>query len=98
MKLKKMLAVSAVGLLSVGFLAACGKSDKKASDTDKKVTTVTIAQTADSKPYAYKDGDNLTGFDIEVLKAVDKNLPDYKFDFKIVTDESRSERRVGKEC
>ena len=88
MKLKKMLAVTAVGLLSVGFLAACGKSDKKASDTDKKVTTVTIAQTADSKPYAYKDGDNLTGFDIEVLKAVDKNLPDYKFDFKIVTDES----------
>ena len=64
MKLKKMLAVTAVGLLSVGFLAACGKSDKKASDTDKKVTTVTIAQTADSKPYAYKDGDNLTGFDI----------------------------------
>src|SRR5574337_1229020 len=88
MKLKKILAVSAVGLLSVGFLAACGKSDKKASDTDKKVTTVTIAQTADSKPYAYKDGDNLTGFDIEVLKAVDKNLPDYKFDFKTVTDES----------
>ena len=29
MKFKKMLAVTAVGLLSVGFLAACGKSDKK---------------------------------------------------------------------
>lgn len=87
-KYKKIVAVAAVGLLSVGVLAACGKSDKKAGDTAKKVTTVTVAQTADSKPYAYKEGDKLTGFDIEVLRAIDKKLPDYKFDFKIVTDEA----------
>lgn len=87
-KYKKIVAVAAVGLLSVGVLAACGKSDKKAADTAKKVTTVTVAQTADSKPYAYKEGDKLTGFDIEVLRAIDKKLPDYKFDFKTVTDEA----------
>lgn len=87
-KYKKIVAVAAVGLLSAGVLAACGKSDKKAGDTAKKVTTVTVAQTADSKPYAYKEGDKLTGFDIEVLRAIDKKLPDYKFDFKIVTDEA----------
>lgn len=87
-KYKKIVAVAAVGLLSVGVLAACGKSDKKAGDTAKKVTTVTVAQTADSKPYAYKEGDKLTGFDIEVLRAIDKKLPDYKFDFKTVTDEA----------
>ena len=88
MGFKKVAALAAVGLLSVAFLAACGKSNKDATDTSKKVTTITVAQTADSKPYAYKDGDTLTGFDIEVLKAVDKKLPDYKFNYKIVSDEA----------
>ena len=88
MTFKKVAALAAVGLLSVAFLAACGKSDKGATDTAKKVTTITVAQTADSKPYAYKEGDTLTGYDIEVLKAIDKKLPDYKFDYKIVSDEA----------
>lgn len=88
MKIKKIVAFTTVGLLSVAFLAACGNSSKSGSKASDKVTTVTIAQTADSKPYSYKDGDKLTGFDIEVLKAVDKKLPDYKFDYKTVTDEA----------
>ncbi|HCN75089.1 transporter substrate-binding domain-containing protein [Pseudolactococcus plantarum] len=88
MKIKKIVALTTVGLLSIAFLAACGNSSKSGSKASDKVTTVTIAQTADSKPYAYKDGDKLTGFDIEVLKAVDKKLPEYKFDYKTVTDEA----------
>ncbi|GFH40887.1 transporter substrate-binding domain-containing protein [Lactococcus insecticola] len=88
MSFKKVAAVATVGLLSVAFLAACGKNDSKSDTSKTKVTTITVAQTADSKPYAYKDGDKLTGFDIEVLKAVDKKLPDYKFDYKTVSDEA----------
>ena len=88
MRFKKVAALAAVGLLSVAFLAACGKSNKDAADISKKATTITVAQTADSKPYAYKDGNTLTGFDIEVLKAIDKKLPDYKFNYKIVSDEA----------
>lgn len=88
MKIKKIVALTTVGLLSIAFLAACGNSSKSDSKASDKVTTVTIAQTADSKPYSYKDGDKLTGFDIEVLKAVDKKLPEYKFDYKTVTDEA----------
>ena len=88
MKIKKIVALTTVGLLSIAFLAACGNSSKSGSKASDKVTTVTIAQTADSKPYSYKDGDKLTGFDIEVLKAVDKKLPEYKFDYKTVTDEA----------
>lgn len=88
MKIKKIVALTTVGLLSIAFLGACGNSSKSGSKASSKVTTVTVAQTADSKPYSYKDGDKLTGFDIEVLKAVDKKLPDYKFNYKLVTDEA----------
>lgn len=88
MTYKKIVTLAAVGLLSIAFMAACGKTDKKSTSDTKKVTTVTVAQTADSKPYSYKDGDNLTGFDIEVLKAIDKQLPDYQFKYKTVTDDA----------
>lgn len=88
MTYKKIVTLAAVALLSIAFMAACGKTDKKSTSDTKKVTTVTVAQTADSKPYSYKDGDNLTGFDIEVLKAIDKQLPDYQFKYKTVTDDA----------
>lgn len=56
-----------------------------AAGTGKKVT-VTAVTAADPKPYVYVDEDNNpTGYDIEVLKKVFANLPDY--DLKIdVTD------------
>ena len=69
MRFKKVAALAAVGLLSVAFLAACGKSNKDATDTSKKVTTITVAQTADSKPYASKDGDTLTGVDLDAGRS-----------------------------
>ncbi|MDR1606063.1 MAG: transporter substrate-binding domain-containing protein [Streptococcaceae bacterium] len=88
MTIKKVAAFAAVGLVSLAFLAACGQSNKQTVGTANQVTKVVVAQTADSKPYAYQDGDSLTGFDIEVLKAIDDKLPDYKFDYKTVSDEA----------
>ncbi|GFH42623.1 amino acid ABC transporter substrate-binding protein [Lactococcus hodotermopsidis] len=89
MRLKKILGLASLGFLSVALLTAC--SSDKNSDTktaEEKVTKVTVAQTADSKPYTYKDGDTLTGFDIEVLKAIDKALVGYEFDYKVVEAQS----------
>ncbi|OFI47787.1 transporter substrate-binding domain-containing protein [Floricoccus penangensis] len=93
MKLKKLFTVGAVLLTSTALLAACSSGSKSSSKTeesksDSKVTKITVAQTADSRPYSFMDGDKLTGFDIEVLKAVDEALPQYEFDYKKVPDDS----------
>ncbi|OFI49433.1 ABC transporter substrate-binding protein [Floricoccus tropicus] len=93
MKLKKLFTVGAVLLTSTALLAACSSGSKSSSKieqskSDSKVTKITVAQTADSRPYSFMDGDKLTGFDIEVLKAVDEALPQYEFDYKKVPDDS----------
>ncbi|WEV44694.1 transporter substrate-binding domain-containing protein [Streptococcaceae bacterium ESL0687] len=90
MRFKKFLAVGAILLTSTAVLAACSTKSSKTetSSSDDKVTKITVAQTADSRPYSYMDGDKLTGFDIEVLKAIDEALPQYEFDYKKVPDET----------
>ncbi|WEV60191.1 transporter substrate-binding domain-containing protein [Streptococcaceae bacterium ESL0729] len=90
MKFKNILGVGAILLTSTVLLTACSTKSSKteSSSSSDKVTKVTIAQTADSRPYSYMDGDKLTGFDIEVLKAVDDALPQYEFDYKKVPDET----------
>jgi ABC-type amino acid transport/signal transduction systems, periplasmic component/domain len=88
MKFKKLFATGAILMASTAVLAACGSSSKKSDSSSDKAKTITVAQTAQSRPYSYMNGDKLTGFDIEVLKAVDKALPEYKFEYSKVSDES----------
>jgi len=46
------------------------------------VRVLTFAYTAEGVPYAYTDEDgNATGSDIEILKLIDEELPDYEFQF-----------------
>lgn len=74
---RKLFALMMVMVLT-GSLAACGSSsDSESSDSDSSsddgVITVTVAGTADYEPYTYVDeDDNVTGYDIEVIKAIDE--------------------------
>ena len=77
--LKSLLAVG----LAATLLAGCG-NDAKQEATDK--TTIKVATSGTTNPYTTigDDGEN-TGYDIDVLKAVFKNLPQYNLEF-VTTD------------
>jgi L-cystine transport system substrate-binding protein len=95
MKRSNLLWKRAIGLLAIGLLAgalvACGgsgsggASDSGDSDgaSEAAPTVIPVGVTGTSKPDAYVDDDgNLTGYDVEVLKAIDELLPQYELDFQ----------------
>ncbi|MFJ8263268.1 transporter substrate-binding domain-containing protein [Rummeliibacillus sp. NPDC094406] len=79
------LKFATIILATVGLLAGCGSdssSDASSEASSKKVTTVKIAYDQASKPMTYTDENgNPTGYDVEIMKEVDKLLPDYKFEY-----------------
>ena len=82
-KFQKVLALAAAGILALG-LAGCG-GQQAAKDGgkggDKKAIVVATRGTA--KPFSFTDDKgNLTGFDVEVLKEVEKRDPSLHFEFK----------------
>lgn len=81
----KLFKFAAISFATVGLLAGCetnSSSDSSSGSTTKNVTTVKIAYDQASKPMTYTDENgNPTGYDVEVMKEIDKLLPDYKFEF-----------------
>ncbi|MBP2622787.1 amino acid ABC transporter substrate-binding protein [Streptococcus oricebi] len=69
------------------LLFAC-QSKQAERKSDKQPQTILVATAGDIKPFAFEEDGNLTGYDIEVLKAVDKKLPDYQVEFKRTSWES----------
>lgn len=55
---------------------------------NEKVITLKVAHTQNYAPYDYVNdkGEN-TGYEVDVLKAIDKKLPDYKFKYTGTSDE-----------
>lgn len=94
--MKRRLTAAAIGMAMVASLAACSSGDKTA-DTDtldtaastdtetaggNSVIKVRVAGTADYEPYTYVDeNDNVTGFDIEVIKAIDDLAPEIECEY-----------------
>lgn len=62
------------------FLVACGNQATPKESSSQK--TIVVATAGDVPPFDYEDKGNLTGFDIEVLKAVDEKLSDYEIQFQ----------------
>ena len=86
MNLKKVFKISslaAVAVAAVGLLAACSSSSSSSSSKSQK--TVTFATVGTTAPYSYKDGKDLTGYDIEVARAVFKGSSEYKVKFQQVS-------------
>ncbi|MDR0199976.1 MAG: transporter substrate-binding domain-containing protein [Streptococcaceae bacterium] len=87
MKIRKLAALAAVGLASVALLAAC--SSKGSSTSSTKSQTITVATSADSNPYEYTNSKGqLQGFEIDLLKKIDADLPQYNFKFTTTQDSS----------
>lgn len=78
-----ILTVAAMGL------TACASSADAADTADatgskEGVQTLLVATGASPKPYTFLDkNDELTGYDIEILKQIDKKLPDIEFKYEV---------------
>ncbi len=85
MRKEKWLHKLALGaLLTTMLFAAAGCSSSNSADagsgTKKKII---IGTGSEYKPYCYLDEkNNLTGFEVEVLKKINERLPQYEFEFK----------------
>lgn len=75
-------ALLVVGLGATACSGAAGASSGEPKDG--KVQKIVVATGASPKPYTYlDDSDKLTGYDIEILRAVDKKVADLSFDFQV---------------
>ena len=61
---------------------------KKAKSDSGKVTTLKVAHTQNYVPYDFVDKDgNSDGYEVAVLKEIDKKLPQYKFEYTGTSDD-----------
>nr|WP_316047222.1 transporter substrate-binding domain-containing protein [Planococcus glaciei] len=82
MKRKSYITLSLVLLLGAGSVLS-GCSSKEAGATGEQV--ITVGTQNDYPPFAFADENNeLTGYDVEVVKAVDEKLDGYTFEFTAV--------------
>ncbi|WP_238650456.1 transporter substrate-binding domain-containing protein [Paenibacillus piscarius] len=81
--------VSGVIVLMLGALiAGCGNKneaangDKNSGSAGQK--TITAATSGVSNPFSYEKDGQLTGYDVEVMKAIFKDLPEYKLEVQAI--------------
>ena len=84
--LKTSLALAAIATAALGLSAcassanAAGDASQAASSKDGSAEVLLVATGASPKPYTYLDeNDELTGYDIELLKLIDEKLDDVDF-------------------
>ena len=74
-----------MGILALG-LAGCGGSqsgDKKAAKDSGDKKAIVVATRGTAKPFSFTDDKgNLTGYDVEILKEIEKRDPSLHFEFK----------------
>jgi L-cystine transport system substrate-binding protein len=88
MKKSVVIALTAIGLLVV--ITACNKSSdgNSGSKSETGVKKLIVGTNPGSALQYFDDNEHLTGFEIELLRAIDEKLPQYTVDF--VTTEYRS--------
>lgn len=93
LKQRGYINIFLVLLLIVGLAitAGCGaaNNNQQTANSEDKVKTYYVATRGTFKPFTYVDDkDQLTGYDIEILKEVQKRNKDIKFEFKTMSIES----------
>jgi len=82
---RRLLAVAVAGALEAS-LGACGSSE---SADSAQGTVINVAVAANSKPLSYTATDgSLSGYEVDILNAVDKQLADYRFNIEAVADDA----------
>ena len=84
-KIVKYSSLAALGLVAAGVLAACSGGEKKdaasgEATSDKK--EIVVATNASPKPFNYEENGELTGFEIEVVRAIFKDSDKYDVKFE----------------
>ena len=69
-----LAAGMALSLASCGSASSKSQSQKSAVDSIKKSGTLTMCNNAEFAPFEYKEGNKIQGIDIEISKAVAKDL------------------------
>lgn len=85
---KRVSVLLLTGAILVAGLSACGKKNDDASvPADDSVTVIKVGTGTGYPPMWYEDEDgNLTGYNVEVLKAIDEKLPQYSFTYEPSSD------------
>lgn len=90
-KNKKVLIGAAVVVVAGAIIAVRTTQSKKIPTTGAKAKVekvLQVAHTQSYKPYDFvNDKGESDGFEVQVLKAVDEKLPDYKFNYNPTSDE-----------
>lgn len=82
MKKKIISLLTLLSLLLCFSIHEVGRAEASHSEEEKEVITVGIS--AQSKPYNYYNENNeLAGFEIDLLKAIEQESDDYAFEFEI---------------
>lgn len=76
-----------ITVIGAAFLfTACGSEESTASESDSDVRTIDVAVPPANKPLSYTANGELTGYEVEILKAIDEKLPEYEFNIVGVKD------------
>ncbi|OAA83946.1 transporter substrate-binding domain-containing protein [Clostridium ljungdahlii] len=80
-KIKKVMIAFVLGAL-VMSVYGCGK--KPSSSSNESVKKIQVATSGTPKPFNFVGSDNKpTGFEIDLLKKIDEQLPDYDFQYNV---------------
>ena len=72
-KLLKMISILGISVLAMGMFTGCG-ADKEASTKPQESKVIVMGTNAEFKPFEYREGTEIVGFDIEISKAIAKKL------------------------
>ncbi|HAA3655347.1 TPA_asm: amino acid ABC transporter substrate-binding protein [Listeria monocytogenes] len=80
--MKKKYGILALALTAELTLSACGGKEEPEA-ANQKVQTITVGTGTQFPNVCFLDENGkLTGYDVELVKEIDKRLPGYKFKFK----------------
>ncbi|WFR64470.1 transporter substrate-binding domain-containing protein [Paenibacillus amylolyticus] len=77
--------VPGILLLVLGMIiAGCGNKNEASSGADSGQKTIIAATSGVSNPFSYDKDGSLTGYDVEVMKAIFEKLPEYKLEVQAI--------------
>lgn len=84
MNKKLLFGLTLLSLITLTVVSACSKKETNTSAQEQ----IIVATNANSKPNTYMKDNKLTGYDIELARAVFKRLPEYKLKFQVIDFDS----------
>lgn len=81
MTFKRVLKTTALAVLSTLALVACG-NQKEAKPAESQKETIVFATVGTTKPFSYEVDGKLTGYDIELARAIFEGSDKYEVEFQ----------------